>query len=154
MAPIEGMPEKVPLPWLVRVWGRVDEVDDVPEPETLGAGVVLEQAPLGVEPLDGVRDAALDRLRDGSPIRGRPISERLARLVGALQHSVDEPPVQPMLTRGEPRLDRFERGDERRGAHVRLGTQPRQESGQPFTVLDGHLWTSRRNRPSRSPARS
>jgi hypothetical protein len=137
VAPVEGMAEQLALPRLVRRRARVDEVDHVAEAEAPGRGVVLQQGPLGVEPPDGVRDAALDRLGQRAAVDGRPVGEGLARLVGTLQDARDELPVAAVEAGVEPCPHGLQGGDDRGGAHAGRLAEPRQEPGRPLDVVDG-----------------
>ncbi|WP_239152086.1 hypothetical protein [Virgisporangium aurantiacum] len=131
------MLEQVTLPRLVGRRGRVHEVDDVTEPEPARGGVVLEQAALVVQPGNGIGDAALDRLRHGPAVGGRPVRQRLAGLVGPLQHRRHQlPPARQ--ARAEQRVRRVERADERRRPHVRARAQPTEEARGPVGIGDGH----------------
>src|SRR5580693_10133369 len=101
MASRDRPPEQVTLPGrLRRRRRRVNEVDDVPEPEAPGRAVVAEERALVVQPGDGIRDAALDRLGNGPAVAGGPVGEHLAGLVRATQYGTDELAVAAVQPRG------------------------------------------------------
>jgi hypothetical protein len=93
VAAVERVPEQVALPRLVGVRCCVDEVEDVAEPVALGGGVVLEERLAVVQPLDGVGDAALHRLRELPAVLAGPVAEHLPRLVGTLEDGGDDAAV-------------------------------------------------------------
>jgi hypothetical protein len=155
VAAVDGVLEQVALPR--RFGGGVDELDDVAEAIALAVGVILQQRALGVQVAEGVLDAALDRLGQVPAVPGCPVGQQLAGLVGTLQHGGDDAPVPApgnLGVRGgfavpsrrvvalvgvKARLDELGRADDRRGPHVAVATQPREEVGGPLGVLDGEL---------------
>lgn len=136
---VEGVPEQVALPRLPGGGRRVREVEDVTEPVALGVGVVLEERALVVEPLDGVGDAALHRLRQAPAVPRGPVAEQLARLVGALEDAVDGLTGVAGRARVDAGLDELGGADERGGPHVPLAAQPAEQARGPHGVLDGEL---------------
>ena len=109
VAPVQCVPEQLPLPRPFRGRRGVGQLQDVAEAVAPGAGVVLEQCAAGVEPADGVRDPALDRLGQPPAVPGGPVRQQLTRLVRALEHGVDGLPGESRRSGIQPGTGEFGR---------------------------------------------